>query len=250
MIMAPLRIAQVTDIHLYADPDRCRKGVNTTTTGQQVFERLKGDRPDFLLLTGDLSQDESWESYERLCDWVTDLGVAAVWVPGNHDDPDRLAAVCSHDPFQTERHLQLGGWSLLLLDSQVRGEVHGEIDPEQLAWLRDQLAQTDDRPVLIGLHHPPLPTGTPWLDTINVRNWPEVQACLAPWKNVQLVTFGHIHQDFATEQGGISYFGTPSTNVQFAVGTADFAIDPQAPGWRWLDLWSDGRWQTWVERLT
>lgn len=248
--MTPLRIAQVTDTHLYADPDRCRKGVNTTTTGQQVFEQLQGDRPDFLLLTGDLSQDESWESYERLRGWITDFGVPAAWVPGNHDEPDRLAQVCSAAPFQTDRHLQLGGWSLLLLDSQLRGEVHGEVAADQLDWLAQELAQTGDRPVLIGLHHPPLPTGTPWLDTINVRNWPEVQECLRTCPNVKLVVFGHIHQDFLAEDAGITYLGTPSTNVQFAVGTPDFAIDAQPPGWRWLELWPDGRWQTRVERLS
>jgi len=42
---------------------------------------------------------------------------------------------------------------------------------------------------------------------------------------------------------------TPSTSIQFKPMTADFALDPQPPGYRWLELQADGHINTGIERL-
>jgi Icc protein len=41
----------------------------------------------------------------------------------------------------------------------------------------------------------------------------------------------------------------PSTCVQFKPLSKDFAIDDVAPGYRWLDLYPDGRVETAVSRV-
>ncbi|NEP81399.1 MAG: hypothetical protein F6K17_09110 [Okeania sp. SIO3C4] len=65
----PVLVAQITDTHLFADPTEGKMyGLPTESSFLKVLEKLKQlqPQPDVLLLTGDLSQDETSESYQRL----------------------------------------------------------------------------------------------------------------------------------------------------------------------------------------
>jgi len=42
---------------------------------------------------------------------------------------------------------------------------------------------------------------------------------------------------------------TPSTCVQFTPNSKDFSLDSLSPGWRTLELFNDGTFETHVERL-
>ena len=42
----------------------------------------------------------------------------------------------------------------ILLDSYLKGEVRGEIDPAQREWLGETLKKYVDKPVFVGCHHP------------------------------------------------------------------------------------------------
>jgi Icc protein len=53
--------------------------------------------------------------------------------------------------------------------------------------------------------------------------------------------------------GTVRVMTTPSTCVQFAPGSAKFAIDPRPPGYRRLTLHADGRIETeacWLANVT
>jgi Icc protein len=64
------------------------------------------------------------------------------------------------------------------------------------------------------------------------------------------VLWGHIHQHLDLYRGDVRLLATPSTCIQFQAGSDDFAVEPLAPGFRWLDLHSDGTLDTGVERAT
>ena len=49
--------------------------------------------------------------------------------------------------------------------------------------------------------------------------------------------------------GDLRLMASPSTCVQFAVGSSDFATDNLAPGYRWLRLYDDGRLESEIARL-
>nr|CAA27241.1 unnamed protein product [Synechococcus elongatus PCC 6301] len=89
-----LSIAQITDLHLLVDPQAALRGCVTTPRAAAVFANLKQRSPDLLLLSGDLSEDGSPASYERLRDWVEELGCPAIAIAGNHDQPERLTEIC------------------------------------------------------------------------------------------------------------------------------------------------------------
>ena len=157
-----VRIVQVTDPHLYRDTDGVLAGISTWKTFRAVLrqiERRHGDF-DFLILTGDLAQDEELDTYlmlrEALGDWLERCRI----IPGNHDDPANLRKafpeLFSQDAGPLTFTLSAGDWKIIGLDSHLPGEIKGRIDANQLQWLRDQLRMDPGTRTLLFVHHPPV----------------------------------------------------------------------------------------------
>jgi len=64
------------------------------------------------------------------------------------------------------------------------------------------------------------------------------------------VVYGHIHQELDFMHNGIRCFCTPSTCIQFKPNVAEFALDRLNPGYRTFRLYSDGRIESEVIRVT
>jgi len=249
MVDPSLLVAQVTDTHLFADTTQQMMGCPTANTFAAVLDHLRQlqPKPDVLLLTGDLSHDETPESYQWLQDQLAPLKIPAYWLPGNHDCLPAMDQVLQ-PPIFPAKFFAAGGWRFLLLNSLVPGCVHGELSSTSLEWLEQQL-QLSDRPTLISLHHPPCSIHSPWMDAINLQNSEKFFAVIDRYPQVKLVVFGHIHQAFEEQRRGVHYLGSPSTCVQFQPVAQEFAIDPMRPGFRLLTLFPDGSFQTKVVRV-
>ncbi len=246
-----LLVAQITDTHLFAEFEPEVFGVQTNNSLQAVVERLKAlqTQPDILLLTGDLSQDESRQSYDRLSNFIAPLNIPAYWLPGNHDNLLMMEQVLQQPPINAAKSFHAGGWNFLLISSLIPGCVHGEISPQSLAWLELQLQQKPNFPTLIAIHHPPCLINSQWMDKINLRNYEEFLTVCDRYSQIKLVIFGHIHQEFATVRRGVDYLGSPSTCVQFQPQSKEFTIDNQAqPGLRLINLFIDGTYNTEIVR--
>lgn len=238
-----MRLIQITDCHLHADPDaRSRTGYPLAQL-QNVVERARQMRPDIVLVTGDISQDETPDSYRCAATLFSSFGCPWFWFSGNHDTPDLMDEV---HPLCDE--IDLGAWRLVLLDSQVPGQAHGKLGKQKLERLAQRL-EADERPVLLALHHPPLTIGSDWMDTIGLKDCDAFWQTLAPYPQVRAILCGHIHQAFEQRLGNIVVYGCPATSDQFLSGSADFAVDDIAlPGFRVVDL-EGSRLSTWVERV-
>lgn len=249
-VPSPLRLVQLTDLHLFADDSRQLLGLPTMESFQAVLRQLSSLQlpPDLLLLTGDLSQDGKPESYARLHAMLQSFGCAAYWLPGNHDRLPEMEQCLTGGVLSAQKSFQAGGWHFLLLNSQVPGCVHGHLASETLAWLEHQLNLVGEVPTLVSLHHPPFVVGSDWLDGSTLQNPEALFAVLDRYPKVKLVLFGHIHQEYSYTRGGVQYLGTPSTCIQFEPRSTLFALDQEKPGFRILDLYPDGNWWTAVER--
>lgn len=247
---APLLVAQVTDTHLFADDRQEMMGCRTACTLQAVLAQIEQlqPQPELLLLTGDLSQDETPASYQLLREQVTRLGIPAYWLPGNHDRFSLMQQHLSSPLVSAQTCFQRGGWKFLLLNSQMQGKVYGQLSPETLDWLEQQLQATDE-PTLVALHHPPLPIGSAWMDAIGLQNGPALLQMIERYPQIKLVIFGHIHQAFEQERDRVGYLGSPSSCVQFVPRRAELAIDSQQPGFRLIWLYADGSYTTEVRRI-
>lgn len=248
--VSPLLIAQLTDMHLFADEKQDLLGLFTVESFQVVVERLQKLRQlDLLLLTGDLSQDGTLESYERVQNLVSLLQIPTYWLPGNHDSISAMQQVLNRVLVSPLKAFVRGGWNFLLINSSVPGCVHGQLSPETLNWLDFQLGRLGSYPTVVALHHPPFHVNSDWLDTSTLQNPAELFAVLDRHSQVKLVLFGHIHQEFHRQHHGVHYLGTPSTSIQFKPQSSNFALGSEKPGFRLLNLYPNGTWKTWVERV-
>ncbi|MGJ3253840.1 MAG: 3',5'-cyclic-AMP phosphodiesterase [Elainellaceae cyanobacterium] len=249
---SPLRVAQITDTHLFADTEEALRGCQTAQTLQAVIQSLqqRSPDPDFILLTGDLSQDETPASYQQLRHLFHACRVPIYWIPGNHDDFRVMHDILNASPWISDKSFMQGGWKFVLLDSTVRGCTHGELSSQSLEWLDQQLNDARPHPTMVVLHHPPLPVGSAWIDELGLHHPQAFQEILDRHPQVKVVLFGHIHQAFDIHHRGIRYLATPSSCVQFKPNSSEFAVDTASPGFRVLSLYPDGHIETQVERVS
>ncbi len=204
-------IVHLSDTHLLAGNrplgGRYDTGANLTAT-LRAIERT-GVRPDAIVFTGDLTDLGEPEAYAALRAEVEPfaerLGAPLVWVAGNHDERPALRAglldaAPTQDPV-TSVH-DLGGLRLIALDSTVPGWHHGDLDADQLAWLRGILASPAPLGTILALHHPPLPSHIPFFDILELRHQREFADVIAG-TDVRAILAGHLHYSTAGTFAGV-----------------------------------------------
>src|SRR5690625_7474200 len=75
-----------------------------------------------------------------------------------------------HPHLPEPRLMNLGNWQLVLLNSSVPGEIYGELEESELAFLERVLKAGSERHTMIALHHQPIPVGSEWIDEYLLRN--------------------------------------------------------------------------------
>ncbi|KAB7623014.1 3',5'-cyclic-AMP phosphodiesterase [Alkalilimnicola sp. S0819] len=248
---APLRVLQITDTHLYADPGGRLAGLVTEQSCEAVInEALQRSWPvDLVLLTGDVVHDGSESGYRRVKARFEQLGVPTLVLPGNHDAPVTMRQVFRAGPVSYCAHHALGDWQFLMLDSTVAGESGGHLAEAELRRLDEALSADPRRHALVALHHHPVSMDSRWIDSIGVANAEALFAVLARHPQVRVLLWGHVHQAFDEVRDGLRLLATPSTCIQFRPRQDEFGLDEQPPGWRLLELHADGRVDTEVQRL-
>lgn len=246
----PLRIVQITDLHLKTKPGSLLWGADVDVGLSAVLADIsqRQPAPDFILVSGDLVGDEP-EAYSRFRELLETLGLPAYCLPGNHDFPMAMEQALRGGLVRRERYIALGNWQIVLLDSSFPGSPIGHLASGELTLVDTALATRPDLHTLVCLHHNPLPVGTSWLDTMTVSNGTALFAVLDRYPHVRAVVFGHIHGEFASQRGDVKLLATPATSVQFKPNTADPQVDDVPPGYRWLELYPDGTVATGVKRV-
>lgn len=248
----PLRVVQISDIHLYANKERTLLGVNTHDSFSAVLGLLKSATtlPDLVLLTGDLAQDHSEMAYQHVVEAFKTLSIPVYYVPGNHDDVNLMARILPSTTISNLKHIVLDPWQFILLDSQKPNAVEGHLNRTQLDFLEDCLQMYPTQRAVIVLHHQPVSVGATWLDKLGLTNAAELWAILACYSQVHTILFGHVHQEHEGEKNGITYFATPSTCIQFKGNCVNFALEELPPAYRCIDLYPNGTLKTTVCRAS
>ncbi len=232
----------LTDPHLFADSRAELRGTVTADSLQRVLDHYHtGDwRAHRVFVTGDLIQDDSAEAYERFRDLLLPLNLRVHCIPGNHDVRDLMQAVCVRPPFSYCAREEHRGWLTIGLDSCVSGDAGGALSDGELERLDEAVRSTQAKHVAVFLHHPPIPMGSKWLDTVGLKNGDQLLERLRMLGKIRLVAFGHVHQDYDDDYEGIRIIATPSTCRQFKPGSDEFDVDDKPPAYRRLTLRPDG----------
>ncbi len=260
--METTRILQLTDLHLFDQPEETLKGIPTRETLQAVVSAIleNEDEFDHVVITGDHTHDEQMESYQAA------LGILDPWmdrltiVPGNHDDRDVMRSVlgeviknqpnddCVPGDDRIVFAFDCGEWLCLGLDTHSPGEVPGYLGEPQAAWLRTQLTAQGNNPSLLFFHHPPVDVGSEWMDRIGLKDRERLVEVIQDFPAVQLVCCGHVHHEFEGRIADTRIVTTPSTGIQFDPRGSEphFASDP--PGYRVIELRAN-QFETHVVRL-
>jgi 3',5'-cyclic-AMP phosphodiesterase len=248
-----VRLLQLSDPHLFANPHGKLRGVETLASLQCVLAHAGARKlnVDAVLCTGDIVNDEP-EGYQHFARLLGNLGKPVYCVPGNHDDPTRLRAALAAPPFQVGGHVDLGAWRIVLLDSCVPGQAGGSISPAQLRAL-DAALSGSERYAMICVHHHPVPMASRWLDAVGIDNADALFEVLDAHQQVRAISWGHVHQCYEARRQGVRLLATPSTCAQFLPLSADFAVDARPPAYRRITLRTDGTLETevvWVQQAT
>jgi Icc protein len=236
-------LAQLSDLHVSDEWE----GVDPTIRVERVVETIRSlpDSVDGVIVTGDLTDDGSEKSYRRVRRLLEPFGVPVHVLPGNHDDRASLREAfglpgAGDEPINYSA--EIGELRIVAFDSIVPDRDPGAYSEEQLRWLDEELGRASESPTLLALHHPPLATGLPEWDAINLT--PADREALAgiveKHPQVCAIVGGHLHRTAAGALAGCPVFSAPSACLQalphFEGNDVDF-IDP--PGFA-LHVYLDG----------
>lgn len=229
----PTKLLQVSDCHLARDPNVDYRGQNADANLELLAGPGRRWAPDLLVLTGDLSEDASSESYVRIRDWARRFGCPVAWIPGNHDDRNVMGPIFDEAGFRPGPVIDVGGWQLALLDSAWPNDPGGELDDARLA----PLAELDwDCPAGIFVHHQPVPVGAAWIDKVGMREADRLWSRVRQIESARFIAFGHVHQRFRRAVEGIECLACPSTAANSLPATPRFAPGETTPMARWFVL--------------
>ena len=243
-----MTLVQVTDTHLTGDSDGTLLGMNTERSARQVIDAaLASQHPDCVLVTGDIAADGQAAAYEQLNEFFNHR-VPTLWLPGNHDDVRaQKGAYRDH----LKRRIVGRHWDVLMLETQVAGKVGGYFSSAELEALQRAVADATagDKSLLIATHHPLRALQSTWLDEQAVSNASAALIIMQALSDRVVVVSGHVHQESDAVVQGVRMLTTPSTCIQFAPQSHDFALDDKQPGYRRIVLQPNGQIETQVIRI-
>jgi Icc protein len=243
-----MTLVQVTDTHLTGDSDGTLLGMNTERSARQVIDAaLTSQHPDCVLVTGDIAADGQAAAYEQLKGFFNHR-VPTLWLPGNHDD-----VRAQKDAYRDHLKRRIVGrhWDVLMLETQVAGKVGGYFSSAELEALQRAVADAaaGDKSLLIATHHPLRALQSTWLDEQAVSNASAALTIMQTLSDRVVVVSGHVHQESDAVVQGVRMLTTPSTCIQFAPQSHDFALDDKQPGYRRIVLQPNGQIETQVIRI-
>jgi Icc protein len=250
--MGNFTFIQITDTHIGPSTEHKIGDVGSHEQAARLVEHLNGLTfpREFVVHTGDVLSDPNPLSTAAALEIFSKLRTRALFLPGNHDDPqatkelmvdapvDWIPTSSNRIPFSFE----MGGHHFVALDAVRKEPFYGaELPADQL----DAVAKLIERGVpslTVFIHYPTLPVGVPWIDrSMLLWNGADLHAVLRTAKPgvVKAVLSGHVHRPFTVVQDGIAYSSAASGIQQFRAypepGDAD-SMPSQLPGYAVMHL--------------
>ena len=234
-------IIQITDLHVMRDIKQRKHNCEPYSTLSNTLRNINLNHKniEYLIVTGDLSNDYSPESYKHIKDLLNKYKFKTSLLPGNHDDYNLMKLL--EDDLITIGNLNLHKSNILTynFDTHIPGKISGKLKKYQIEKLLDILAQSENlKEVLLFTHHPLKPIGSKWIDKHVCENSELLLNALKSYSDLSFNIFsGHVHQEFYLEMDNIKIYTTPSTCYQFEALSDEFKIEEELSyGYRVISL--------------
>lgn len=243
-------LAQVSDTHIRGAGRLAYGRLDTAPYLSGAVDALLRlpQKPDALILTGDLTDFGHETEYQRLAQLLSRLDMPYYLMPGNHDDRDHLRSTFpDHTYLGVEGFIQYSinvrDLRIIALDTTEPGQEAGRLCQARLDWLRAELARDVVAPTVIAMHHPPFQTLISAMDAIGLLEGAgELAAIVAVHPNVHRILCGHLHRTIFSGFAGTVASTAPSPAHQVALDlatNAPLAWTLEPPGFH-LHVWGGG----------
>lgn len=232
-------IAHISDPHICARGELLTGTFDTAPYLAAAVDHIntQRERPDAVIVTGDLTNDGRADQYEHLLEHLDRLQVPAWCLLGNHDHAEVAAEhlgeyLPTGGPRPGSGVIEIGDVTVAAATSARTGRHGGELDADDIAHvaatLRDAPGDT-----LVALHHPPHPVGLAVMDTIcldadSVARLGHVLTVARP----AAVLCGHLHRTTVTAWAGTTVVtaGSVAHSIAFDLrADAPLAVSLEPP---------------------
>jgi len=219
--MSTTTIVQITDTHLFADQATELLGFYTHHLLVNIVDHVVCNpsiKPDLLLVTGDISEDESKKSYQLALSQFERLQCPIYWIHGNHDDEATLKAVFDRSPSAKKlTQLTIPGWDFISVNTCRPGFGEGYIEDKEYQdfLLKIKTAKSNNTKIAVVMHHHPAPVNTPSIDEYMLRGGSKFLELIKQHPEIKLVICGHVHGDYKIAYDGFSIETCPATCFQY-----------------------------------
>ena len=188
-----ISLIQFTDPHLTENKKTKVKEWST----HESFERIvafieKNERPDFIVATGDISNDGTKKSYIAYQKGIGRFKKPVYTILGNHDNHKNFRTVFGTKFRSIEKITLSETWLMIAIDSTSINKVSGYITKQQMDSLRKLIKNNKDKNIVIFLHHQPIKMGF-WIDQVGLENSDQFIAAITNQPNIKAVIWGHVH---------------------------------------------------------
>ena len=187
------RFAQLTDLHV--SPNNPNP---TEDLLRSVAQINATDNIDFVLVTGDITEEGDRASMEKVKSCLDLLKVKYYMALGNHETKwSDSGCTAFGEIFGSERfEFEHKGFLFLGFNSgPLMRMAYGHVVPQDIRWMTERMEQAGkDKPVILVSHYP--------MKEGDVDNWYEVTDAVRPF-NVRLFIGGHYHADQVHRYDGI-----------------------------------------------
>lgn len=194
------RFVHLTDLHIShrgAEDPALHSDTKVTLSHTVAMIDAMEPQPDFIVVSGDLTNHGEVESYRMVKSLLAPLRPPLVLALGNHDSRAEFHTVFSGhaEPRPLRHDAAHGDLHVITLDSLRPGRVGGALDDGDFVFLDEALGRHEHLVKLIVVHHPPRidPAALPW-ESLDQPSTDRLAAALEG-RRVAGVLSGHIHID-------------------------------------------------------
>lgn len=221
------RILQITDLHIATPPRLVSYKLDTFKLFESAIDRILADwqkiQPiDAVMVTGDISDLGDIESYQLFRKQIERLPAPYYVLPGNHDLIEPMQECFKDLDYMPNSGKinwvhDLADLRLIGLDTVIPRSGGGALDQVTLDFLAQALGEAPDKPILIGMHHPPFMSGVHFMDNIGLKGIEALDKVLKSVTNDMRIICGHIHSNVIGSVGKTIAISSAATSSSFEI---------------------------------